>query len=162
MTAAHTLPEAVTSFVGRRAELAATRARMSESRLVTLTGAPGAGKTRLAVQVAAGSGRAFPGGVWMVDLASLDDPGKVAQTVVEALEVPDHSARPPEDKLVDHLRDRLALVLLDNCEHVHARARAASPWRSTASTSTRCRHCRRQRPPGCWSSARAPRGRTSP
>ena len=118
MTAAHTLPEAVTSFVGRRAELAATRARMSESRLVTLTGAPGAGKTRLAVHVAAGSGRAFPGGVWMVDLASLDDPGKVAQTVVEALEVPDHSARPPEDKLVDHLRDRLALVLLDNCEHV--------------------------------------------
>src|SRR3954470_9191559 len=112
------LPEAVTSFVGRRHELAATKARMSESRLVTLVGAPGTGKTRLAIQVGGGSLRAFPDGVWMVDLARLEDPDKVAHEMLAALDVPDHSARAPEERLVGHLRNRLALIVLDNCEHV--------------------------------------------
>ena len=81
------LPEAVTSFVGRRRELAALKVRMSEARLLTLVGAPGVGKTRLAAELAAMSRRAFPDGVWMVDLASLDDPEKVPQAVLSALNV---------------------------------------------------------------------------
>src|SRR3954447_25416263 len=99
------LPQAITSFIGRRREITATKTRMSESRLVTLVGAPGVGKTRLAIQVVAGSAGAFPDGGWMVDLASLDTGGKVAEVVLAALDVPDHSARSPVTKLVDHLRD---------------------------------------------------------
>ena len=88
------LPEVVTSFVGRRYELAQVKARMSESRAVTLVGAPGVGKTRLAIHVAEASRRAFADGVWMVDLTSLDDPDKVADAVLAALDVRDQSLRP--------------------------------------------------------------------
>jgi predicted ATPase/DNA-binding CsgD family transcriptional regulator len=112
------LPEAVTSFVGRRHELAAAKQRMAQARLVTLVGVGGVGKTRLAVRVADEARRAFRDGVWMVDLASLGDGSRVAQTMLTALAVPDQSARPVEDKLVDHLRDRQLLVVLDNCEHL--------------------------------------------
>ena len=112
------LPEAVTSFIGRRRELTATRARLSESRLVTLVGAPGVGKTRLAIEVAAATARAFRGRVWMVHLETVEEPGDVAQTMVTALNVGDHSERSAEEKLISHLGERPALVLLDNCEHV--------------------------------------------
>jgi predicted ATPase/DNA-binding CsgD family transcriptional regulator len=112
------LPEEVTSFVGRRRELAGARQRMTESRLVTLVGAGGVGKTRLALQVAADARRAFADGVWMVDLSSLRDPSRLAQTVLSALEVRDQSARRADVQLADHLRDRRLLVVLDNCEHL--------------------------------------------
>src|SRR6476661_2819080 len=112
------LPEAVTSFVGRRRELAALKVRMSEARLLTLVGAPGGGKTRLAAELAAMSRRAFPDGVWMVDLASLDDPEKVPQAVLSALNVAEPTGDAQRAAAPNPLRDRLALVLLDNCEHV--------------------------------------------
>ena len=112
------LPEFVSSFVGREHELAHIRALVSDNRLVTLTGAGGAGKTRLAVQVAAelldGSGD----GVWFVDLAPLADPGLVAESVAKAVGVREEPGRPVAATLIDALRPRRLLVVLDNCEHL--------------------------------------------
>ncbi|HEY6793434.1 MAG TPA: LuxR C-terminal-related transcriptional regulator [Kineosporiaceae bacterium] len=112
------LPVPVTRFIGRRAELAQVRRRLEESRLVTLTGVGGVGKTRLATEAAWAARRAFSGGVWMVDLSSVLDAGQVPQRVANALRVVDRSTRRPNDKIVDHLADHEVLLLLDNCEHV--------------------------------------------
>lgn len=112
------LPAEVTSFVGRRHEVAEVRRRLSGSRLVTLTGVGGVGKTRLASRVAAEVRPAFPDGVWLVELAALENSELLAQTVAEALEIRDHSSRRPLDVLTDHLRDKRTLVILDNCEHL--------------------------------------------
>src|SRR3954452_486980 len=87
-----TLPAEVTSFIGRRHELTGVRRLLAANRLVTLTGAGGGGKTRLARRVGAEMRRAFPDGVWFVELAELRDPTLVAVTVAEALHVPEQSA----------------------------------------------------------------------
>jgi predicted ATPase/DNA-binding CsgD family transcriptional regulator len=128
------LPAEVTSFVGRRSEVAEVRRRLSGSRLVTLTGVGGVGKTRLASRVAAEVRSAFPDGVWLVELAGLENSDLLAQTVAEALEIRDHSSRPPLDVLTDHLRDKRTLVILDNCEHLlpQCAVLADSLLRSTA------------------------------
>jgi predicted ATPase/DNA-binding CsgD family transcriptional regulator len=112
------LAAAVTSFVGRRREIGQVRARLATSRLVTLTGAGGVGKTRLAAEAAADARRAFPDGVWFVDLAALTEDGRVASAVAGALAIRDQSARPALDRLTEFLTDRQALIVLDNCEHV--------------------------------------------
>ncbi|WP_307821572.1 ATP-binding protein [Streptomyces coffeae] len=104
--------------MGRRHEAAEVKRMLSASRLVTLTGVGGVGKTRLALRVADDARRAFPDGVWLAELAELDNPALLAQSVTEALEIRDHSARPPMDVLIDHLRDRQTLLVLDNCEHL--------------------------------------------
>jgi predicted ATPase/DNA-binding CsgD family transcriptional regulator len=112
------LPVPVTRFVGRRGEIAGVRRALQESRLVTLTGVGGVGKTRLALEVAQLVHRAFPGGAWMVDLSAVVDAGQVPQAVATSLGVVDRSTRPPTDTIADHLRDSEALVVLDNCEHL--------------------------------------------
>ncbi|WP_188196346.1 ATP-binding protein [Nonomuraea sp. SYSU D8015] len=112
------LPAEVTSFVGRRQEVAEVRQLLSASRAVTLTGVGGVGKTRLALRVGQEVRRAFRDGVWLVELAALESPGMLAETVAEALQIRDHSAAPPLKVLTDHLRDKQALVILDNCEHL--------------------------------------------
>lgn len=112
------LPVPVTRFVGRRDEIAGVRRALQESRLVTLTGVGGVGKTRLALEVAQLVHRAFPGGAWLVDLSAVVDAAQVPQAVATALGVVDRSTRPPADTLADHLRDVEALVVLDNCEHL--------------------------------------------
>ncbi|MGP3959508.1 ATP-binding protein [Nonomuraea sp. 3N208] len=112
------LPAEVTSFVGRRQEVAEVRHLLSVSRAVTLTGVGGVGKTRLALRVAHEVRRAFRDGVWLVELAALENPGMLAVAVAEALEIRDHSNAPPLRILADHLRDKQALIILDNCEHV--------------------------------------------
>jgi non-specific serine/threonine protein kinase len=112
------LPAQVSSFVGRDAELAAVRALVGGSRLVTLTGAGGAGKTRLGLQVAAGLADGTEDGVWFVDLAPLGDPGLVAVTVADVLGVRQEPGVPVLDSLVAAVGGRSLLVLLDNCEHV--------------------------------------------
>ncbi|MFE5165648.1 ATP-binding protein [Streptomyces sp. NPDC056697] len=104
--------------MGRRHEAAEVKEMLSASRLVTLTGVGGVGKTRLALRVADEARRAFPDGVWLAELAELDNPALLAQGLTEALEIRDHSPRPALDVLVDHLRDRQALIVLDNCEHL--------------------------------------------
>jgi len=112
------LPAQVSSFIGREAELAAVRRLVERSRLVTLTGAGGAGKTRLALQVAAGLVDGSGDGVWFADLAPLGGPDLVAVTVADVLGVRREPGRPVLDTLVEAVGGRRLLVLLDNCEHV--------------------------------------------
>jgi predicted ATPase/class 3 adenylate cyclase/DNA-binding CsgD family transcriptional regulator len=114
------LPAEVSSFIGRDGELAAVRRLMGGSRLVTLTGAGGAGKTRLGLQVAAWllAGAGDGDGVWFADLAALQDPDLVAVTVADVLSVRQEPGRPVLDTLVEAVGARSLLVLLDNCEHV--------------------------------------------
>ncbi|GAB3569341.1 LuxR family transcriptional regulator [Amycolatopsis endophytica] len=112
------LPSQTSSFIGRHRELGEVRRAMEAGRLLTLTGPGGVGKTRLAIQAAARARRAFPHGVWLVDLAALQEPAQLADTVATALGVKDQSARPAVEQIIDHLRDRRLLMVLDNCEHV--------------------------------------------
>ncbi len=112
------LPTQLSSFIGREAELAEVRRLVGGSRLVTLTGAGGAGKTRLGLQVAAGLLDGTGDGVWFADLAPLQDPGLVAVTVADVLGVRQEPGRPVLDTLVEAVSGQSLLVLLDNCEHV--------------------------------------------
>jgi len=115
---AHNLPAQVSSFVGREAELAVVRALVAGSRLVTLCGAGGAGKTRLGLQVAAGLADGARDGVWFADLAPLGDPSLIGATVADVLGVRLEPGRPVPEALVEAVGERRLLVLLDNCEHV--------------------------------------------
>ena len=116
--AAERLPVQLTSFVGRQAEMKGIREALADNRLVTLTGAGGAGKTRLAVQVAAEVATDFADGVWYVDLAPITDPEVVPVTVARALGLLDQPGEPTIDLLRRSIRDRRMLMLLDNCEHL--------------------------------------------
>ena len=108
----------LTEFVGRRAELAQVRDALAGARLVTLTGPGGIGKTRLALQAAAGAGRAFRDGVWLAELAGLRDPGLLVAEVARSLGLSDKSARWAVASLVDYLTGRQSLLVLDGCEHL--------------------------------------------
>ena len=108
----------LTSFVGRDAELTQVRELLADNRVVTLTGAGGVGKTRLAIQVAAQLAAEFADGVWYVDLAPITDPELVAVTVARALGLPDQPGRSTMDTLTRFVADRQMLVVLDNCEHL--------------------------------------------
>src|SRR2546430_12661060 len=112
------LPIDVTSFVGRRRELSEARRLLGDARLLTLAGAGGVGKTRLALRVAAEVRRTFPDGVWLADLAALRDRELAPQTVIAALGLRDHSTRLPLDTLLEYLADKQLLMVLDNCEHL--------------------------------------------
>jgi predicted ATPase/class 3 adenylate cyclase/DNA-binding CsgD family transcriptional regulator len=116
--AAHNLPSQFTSFVGRGPQLAEARKLLTESRLVTFTGAGGVGKTRLAVQVANQLADENADGVWYVDLAPITDPDLVPVTAAHALGLPDQPGRSTMDTLLRFVRDRQMLVVLDNCEHL--------------------------------------------
>ncbi|WP_158263016.1 BTAD domain-containing putative transcriptional regulator [Amycolatopsis sp. CA-128772] len=102
------VPAELTSFVGREAQLDLANRMLADHRLVTLTGAGGAGKSRLALKIA--TARAFPDGVWLADLGSSTD-GEVGRAIAGALGI-------AGERLVDHLRDRELLLVVDNCEHV--------------------------------------------
>ncbi|HJQ46981.1 MAG TPA: LuxR C-terminal-related transcriptional regulator [Amycolatopsis sp.] len=112
------LPSLASSFVGRQQELAEVKRWMEASRLLTLTGPGGVGKTRLSVQAGDLAGRAFRDGVWLVDLAALTDPVRLADAVAAALGVKDQSTRLAKEQLAAHLADRRLLMILDNCEHL--------------------------------------------
>jgi predicted ATPase/DNA-binding CsgD family transcriptional regulator len=112
------LPRELTSFVGRRRELREAKQALASTALLTLTGPAGVGKTRLALRVAADLRRAFPHGVWMVELANLRDPALVAQAVAHAVGYRDVSARWLVSSLADFLATRRLLLILDNCEHL--------------------------------------------
>lgn len=112
------LPAMASSFVGRSRELAEVRQRLATSRLITLTGPGGVGKTRLAVQSGILTRRAFPDGVWLADLSALADSSRLADTVAAALGANDHSGRSAAEQLAGHLAARRVLVILDNCEHL--------------------------------------------
>lgn len=108
----------LTRFVGRRSERAEVRRLLSVSRLVTITGIGGVGKTRLAVRCGTDVSRAFRNGVWFVDLSTLSDETLLPDTVATALGLGTTSSGRTLAALIDHLVDSSALVVLDNCEHV--------------------------------------------
>ncbi len=116
--AVHNIPSQFTSFVGRGPQVTEMRNLLSQNRIVTLTGAGGVGKTRLAVEVANQAAAEYADGVWYVDLAPITDPAVVPITVARALGLPDQPGRSTMDTLLRFIRDRQLLMVLDNCEHL--------------------------------------------
>jgi non-specific serine/threonine protein kinase len=112
------LPAEVTSFVGRQHEAAEIVRVLGESRLVTLTGVGGVGKTRLALRVARGSRPRFPGGVWFAELSGVREPGGLGQAICSAMGVPAKSGMSPDAALGAFLAPRTSLLVLDTCEHL--------------------------------------------
>ncbi len=112
------LPQQTTSFVGRERELAEVKALLSRTRLLTLVGAGGIGKTRLSLQVAADLIDEFPDGIWFVELALLTDRNVVPQAVATVLGVREEAGLPAAEALTRSIGDRRQLIILDNCEHV--------------------------------------------
>ena len=112
------LPTELTSFIGRRHEVAEIRRLLAGSRLVTLTGTGGVGKTRLALRTAAGLRRAFRDGVWLVQLDQLRDEALVAEAVAGVLGLQPRAGLSPEAALTAYLANRQLLLVLDNCEHL--------------------------------------------
>ncbi len=116
----HNLPVQLTSFIGREREIEDVKSLLARTRLLTLTGTGGAGKTRLAIQAAADLIEQFQHGVWLVELAPLTDPAVVTQTVASTFAVREAAGRPLLDSLTDYLRTKSLLLVLDNCEHLVA------------------------------------------
>ena len=114
----HNLPAQLTSLLGREQELATLRGLLGKARLVTLTGAGGSGKTRLAVELAAGVLDRFPDGVWLADLAGITRADLVPSLVMEALGVRQSGDVPVLEALRFRLRSAGLLLVLDNCEHL--------------------------------------------
>jgi non-specific serine/threonine protein kinase len=114
----HHLPLQVNRFIGREREMAAVRELLLTSRLLTLTGAGGSGKTRLALQIATDLLEEFAHRVWWVELAALSDPQLVPQTVASCVGVPERAGRTVTETLSDALGPKRALLVLDNCEHL--------------------------------------------
>jgi predicted ATPase/class 3 adenylate cyclase len=112
------LPSSPTSFVGRGDELGELEGLLRSSRLVTLTGVGGTGKTRLALEVAADLGDRFPDGRWWCELGPVDDPAAVPATVAEALGLLSQPGRSTAEAIVEAYRSKRALLVVDNCEHV--------------------------------------------
>jgi predicted ATPase/class 3 adenylate cyclase len=114
----HNLPLQLTSFIGREKEIAEVRKELEEYRLVTLTGAGGTGKTRLSVQVAAELLDQFPNGVWFIELAPITNPDLIPQTIHITMGLVEQQGKSLVQMLMDFLRDKKALIILDNCEHL--------------------------------------------
>jgi predicted ATPase/class 3 adenylate cyclase len=112
------LPQQATSFVGRERELGEARDALRRTRLLTLVGAGGIGKTRLSLQLAAEVLDDYPDGVWLVELAAIADAGLVVQAVASVLGVKEEANRSLPDVLVASCADKRLLVVLDNCEHL--------------------------------------------
>ena len=112
------LPRQLTSFIGRERELAEAAALLRNSRLLTLTGAGGCGKTRLALELAGQRADDFADGVWPVELAALGEPKLIGPAIAQALDTRLASNRAPGVALAGHIGDRQQLLLLDNCEHL--------------------------------------------
>ena len=118
----HNLPAPLTRFIGREREVGEVGQVLSSTRLLTLTGAGGCGKTRLAFEVARQLVNAFADGVWFADLAPLGEPSSVARTVASVLDIRQAPNRSLVQSMADQLRPRRVLLLLDNCEHLIAAA----------------------------------------
>ncbi|HET7736347.1 MAG TPA: LuxR C-terminal-related transcriptional regulator [Nocardioidaceae bacterium] len=112
------LPASVDSFVGRRQELTEARRLASGTRLLTITGVGGVGKTRLALKLAADMRRVIADGVFLVELASLRDSGLLANTIASSLGLQEQTSRWQVGPLIEHIADRELLLVLDNCEHL--------------------------------------------
>lgn len=114
----HNLPTQLTPFIGRAEQIEQLVQHLQAHRLLTLTGAGGVGKTRLALAVATRLLAGFRDGVWFVDLAPLTDPTALPQRILDLWRVPEQSDRPPLELLTTYLRAKQTLLILDNCEHL--------------------------------------------
>ena len=114
----HNLPAQMTSFIGRETEMAEIKQALSVHRLVTLTGSGGAGKSRLSLQVGMECLNQFPDGVWLVELAPVTDQALVPQTLLSTFNLREDRHRSAQAVLVDFLRAKTLLLVLDNCEHL--------------------------------------------
>jgi predicted ATPase/class 3 adenylate cyclase len=117
-TPPNNLPLQTTSFIGRQLELTKVGSLLAETRLLTLLGPGGIGKTRLSLRLASETLADRPDGVWLVELAALTDPQLVPQAVASVLGLKEEGGRPVVDVIADHLGDRRLLLILDNCEHL--------------------------------------------
>jgi non-specific serine/threonine protein kinase len=117
-TPPHNLPDARSSFVGREQDMFELKRELATTRLLTLTGAGGSGKTRLALEVVRDLIEAYPDGVWLLELAPLSEKELVPKAVAEALGVPERPREPIADTLVEVLGKRQLLLVADNCEHL--------------------------------------------
>ncbi len=117
-TQPNNLPQQLTSFIGRESELAEVKRRLYKSRLVTVAGVGGLGKTRMVLQAGADLLDEFPDGVWFVELAPLADARLVPQAVASALGIKEDAGRGIADALLKHVANRQLLLILDNCEHL--------------------------------------------
>jgi len=135
-TTPNNLPNQLTSFVGREKELADVKKLLHDAPMLTLTGPGGTGKTRLSIQAAGEALDQYPHGVWFVELAPILDPLLVPRATAIAIGLRDEPQRPVIDMLCDYLREKKALIILDNCEHlVDACARMADRLLHAASSS---------------------------
>jgi len=114
------LPVQLTSFIGREKEMAEVKRLLGTTHLLTLTGTGGTGKTRLSMQVAADLLDQFPDGVWLIELATIDDPSQVAAAIAAPLRVRDEPGQPMLLTLTNYLRNKQLMIILDNCEHLVA------------------------------------------
>jgi predicted ATPase len=114
----HNLPVQLSSFIGREREVADLAKLLAGNRQLTLTGTGGAGKTRLALQVAAELVGDYADGVWLVDLAPLADPALVSQAIASVLGIRGQPGHSLDERLIDSLRSKQLLLVLDNCEHL--------------------------------------------
>ncbi len=117
---ANNLPVQLTSFIGREREMSEVKRLLGSTRLLTLTGMGGTGKTRLSLQAAAEVLDSYPDGVWMVEFATIDDAALVAETVAGVMGLRQEPERQLTTTLINFLKDRELLLILDNCEHVVA------------------------------------------
>ncbi|HKH35799.1 MAG TPA: BTAD domain-containing putative transcriptional regulator [Rubrobacter sp.] len=123
----HNVPAALSSFVGRERELMEVKRALAMARLLTLSGAGGCGKTRLALEVTRDLASSYPDGAWLVELASLSHPELVPHALASVLGLREQPDRSLVDTLVGHLREKYLLLMLDNCEHlIEACAQLAS------------------------------------
>ena len=114
----HNLPLQLTSFIGRDGELADVAKLLGQSRLLTLLGMGGIGKSRLSLELGAQVMPQFADGVWLVELATLRDARLVPQAVASVLGVKEAAGRPVSEALIEHVKERQLLLILDNCEHL--------------------------------------------
>lgn len=136
------LPQQLTSFVGRERELDEGKRKLTETRLLTLLGMGGHGKTRLSLQIAADLLDAFPDGVWFLDLAPIQDPNLVPGVAAQELNLQEEPGKPILQTLCAHVKTHKALFIVDNCEHLmaacaqfaHALLRAAPDVRIIATS----------------------------
>lgn len=161
-TAAHphpgNLPAELNDFVGRDSELAALARSLDESRLVTVTGVGGVGKTRLVTRAAALLEKRYCDGVWLVELSAVHDAGLLEHAVAEALGLTDHTARPPRATILEHCADRGLLLVIDGFEHLVDDCAAL-----VRELLRRARGCGSSRRAGCrWSWRARPSTRSRP
>ncbi len=117
------LPAELTGFVGRKAELAGITALLDSARLVTTVGPPGVGKTRVSLRAAALAADRYPDGVWLAELSGLRDPALLPAAVAACLGLPERDGAAQPQAVLNRLRGRRLLLILDTCEHLIERVR---------------------------------------